>query len=482
MTRTLAIDVGTSSVKAAVIVDGAVVASVDHAHPLSSPRPGWVEQDPGDWWDGTVATIARLNRDAALTDLDALAVTGQMQDLICLDGAGRPLRPAILYSDSRAVVEHDELVTRFGDRWSEVVGSAPDASNVAAKWSWLQRHEPDTVSACAVALFGGHSLVVHRLTGAGMCDPTTAASTALSDLVGGTWWGELVDALAIPVPPLQPVTTVHRLQAAAAKTLGLPSGLPVVHANGDAVATTLGLLGTERNRPYAYLGTSGWVAVAASTAQRGGGVVALPGLADDHWVSAAPMPAAGAVLDWARRELLGDVDHARFDALARAQCAAAEGVLFIPHLDGTRALPEATGVLLGVRRTTTSSTVAAAVVEGIAHAVRQLLTTIVPHTDELIVCGGAARSVALRQAIADVIGCTVVEVADEHAALVGATVVAHLALGTAPPPPAGAVSMTTPDDLRQATQARSASLFDELLPTLTPILARIVGLRASAVH
>ena len=299
MTRTLAIDVGTSSVKAAVIVDGAVVASVDHAHPLSSPRPGWVEQDPGDWWDGTVATIARLNRDADLTDLDALAVTGQMQDLICLDGAGRPLRPAILYSDSRAVVEHDELVTRFGDRWSEVVGSAPDASNVAAKWSWLQRHEPDTVSACAVALFGGHSLVVHRLTGAGMCDPTTAASTALSDLVGGTWWGELVDALAIPVPPLQPVTTMHRLQAAAAKTLGLPSGLPVVHANGDAVATTLGLLGTERNRPYAYLGTSGWVAVAASTAQRGGGVVELPGLADDHWVSAAPMPAAGAVLDWA---------------------------------------------------------------------------------------------------------------------------------------------------------------------------------------
>ena len=304
----------------------------------------------------------------------------------------------------------------------------------------------------------------------------------MSDLVGGTWWGELVDALAIPVPPLQPVTTVHRLQAAAAKTLGLPSGLPVVHANGDAVATTLGLLGTERNRPYAYLGTSGWVAVAASTAQRGSGVVELPGLADDHWVSAAPMPAAGAVLDWARRELLGDVDHARFDALARAQCAAAEGVLFIPHLDGTRALPEATGVLLGVRRTTTSSTVAAAVVEGIAHAVRQLLTTIVPHTDELIVCGGAARSVALRQAIADVIGCTVVEVADEHAALVGATVVAHLALGTAPPPPAGAVSMTTPDDLRQATQARSASLFDELLPTLAPILARIVGLRASAVH
>ena len=57
MTRTLAIDVGTSSVKAAVILDGAVVASVDHAYPLASPAPGWVEQDPDDWWDGTVATI-----------------------------------------------------------------------------------------------------------------------------------------------------------------------------------------------------------------------------------------------------------------------------------------------------------------------------------------------------------------------------------------------------------------------------------------
>ena len=167
MTRTLAIDVGTSSVKAAVILDGAVVASVDHAYPLATPHPGWVEQHPDDWWDGTVATIMQLSREEDPASLDALAVTGQMQDLICLDAEGRPLRPAILYSDSRAVVEHDELVARFGDRWGEVVGSAPDASNVAAKWCWLQRHEPNTVAACAMALFGGHSLVVHRLTGSG---------------------------------------------------------------------------------------------------------------------------------------------------------------------------------------------------------------------------------------------------------------------------------------------------------------------------
>ena len=256
----------------------------------------------------------------------------------------------------------------------------------------------------------------------------------------------------------------------------------MLHANGDAVATTLGLLGTERNRPYAYLGTSGWVAVAEWTARRGSGVVELPGLSDDHWVSAAPIPAAGAVLDWARRELLGGVGHASFDALASAQCAAAGGVLFIPHLDGTRAMPDATGLLLGLRRTTASSTIAAAVVEGLAHAVRQLLSMVASGTDELIVCGGAARSAALRQAIADVVGCTVVELADEHAALIGATVVAHLALGAEPPALGEAMSVTTPDDVRQAVQARSASLFDEVLPTLAPTLSRIVGLRAGPIR
>ena len=89
---------------------------------------------------------------------------------------------------------------------------------------------------------------------------------------------------------------------------------------------------------------------------------------------------------------------------------------------------------------------------------------------------------ALRQAIADVVGCTVVELADEHAALIGATVVAHLALGAEPPALGDAMSVTTPDDVRQAVQARSASLFDEVLPTLAPTLSRIVGLRAGPIR
>lgn len=465
MTRILAIDAGTSSIKVAVLDDGVVVASAERSHPIAAPRAGWVEQHPDAWWDATVDAVGHL-RDRALDALEAVAVTGQMQDLICLGHDGRVLRPAILYSDRRAAAEHDELCRELGGRWPAAVGATPDPSNVAAKWRWLTGRQPDVVAACRLVLFGAHSFLVHRLTGDPTCDPTTAATTGLYDIGGGTWWPEIVERIAIPVPTLSVVTATRPLLPAAAAVLGLTPGLPVVHANGDAVATTVGLVGSELDRPYVYLGSSGWAAMATDSPRPAPGVVVLPGLGPDHWVSAAPMPAAGLVLDWARDVLLGGVDGARFDELAGATCAAASDVLFVPHLDGTREAPDAAGALVGLRRSTTPSVIAAAVVEGLGHAVRQLLRAVAPRASHVALCGGAARSAALRRAIADVTGCPVDEVGDEHAALAGAGVAAHLALGVSPPRTHPRRTIEQPDPGRHEAHSRTASRYDRLCPTL----------------
>lgn len=468
MTRILAIDAGTSSIKVAVLDDGVVVASAERGHPIAAPRAGWVEQHPGAWWDATVAAVGELGRlgDSDLGAIDAVAVTGQMQDLICLGDDGRVLRPAILYSDSRAAAEHAELCRELGGRWPAAVGATPDASNVAAKWRWLAGYEPDVVASCRHVLFGAHSFLVHRLTGDSTCDPTTAATTGLYDIGGGTWWPEIVERIAIPVPTLSLVTATRPLLPAAATALGLAPGLPVIHANGDAVATTVGLVGSELDRPYVYLGSSGWAAMATDSPRPAPGVVVLPGLGPDHWVSAAPMPAAGLVLDWARDVLLGGIDGVQFDGLAGPTCAAAAGVLFVPHLDGTREAPDAAGALVGIRRSTTPSVIAAAVVEGLGHAVRQLLRAVAPRASHVALCGGAARSAALRRAIADVTGCAVDEVGDEHAATTGAAWAAHLALGVSPPGTQSRRTIEQPDPGRHDTHSRTAFRYDQLCPTL----------------
>src|SRR5207237_6993750 len=94
------LDVGTSSVKGLLVSpdDGRVLARAEVAHALSTPRPGWAEQDPEAWWEGAQAVLAALGRAGEIT---AIGLTGQMHGLVTLDAGGRVLRPAMLWNDGR---------------------------------------------------------------------------------------------------------------------------------------------------------------------------------------------------------------------------------------------------------------------------------------------------------------------------------------------------------------------------------------------
>ncbi|MEM8620289.1 MAG: FGGY family carbohydrate kinase [Actinomycetota bacterium] len=467
---TLAIDVGSTNAKVGIVHDGTVVAHASTPVDTSTSGPdGAMEQDADQWWSAVSAAIRALPADDR-SSIDAVAVTGQMQDLLCIGADGRPVRSVVLYSDTRAAAEADELGTEV-DGWADEVGRPPDATSVGAKWRWLQRHEPQTVAATDVVVFGGAAEIVRRLTGVARCDHTVASTTGLYHATDRRWWDPIISTLQLPASPLDDGRP-HAVNGAVADTLGLPTTARVVLAPGDAVATTLGIVGTSPDRPYAYLGTSGWVA-ASTTTMPTSNAFALPGLRQDHWVAAAPMIAAGATVDWARAVLLGDIDHDELDRLTSGVCAAASGVLALPHLDGQR-LPEADATarvaLVGMGRSTTRATIGAAVLEGVAHALRQLTTLVAPGdgTDgELLVCGGGSRSDSWCQAIADVTGRTVIRTDDEHASLIGAA----LAADGATAPSVGSDNSFIPDAARHGCHQTVAPAFDDLGPALAPITA-----------
>lgn len=486
MTTVLAIDVGTSTVKAAVVVDGRVEAVAEHSLSVDHRANGQVEQHPDDWWNATVAAVKTLASSTAHR-VDAIAVTGQMQDLIALNASGRPVRPAVLYADTRATTEHGELQARLGSAWSDAVGAAPDATNLAAKWRWLHRHEPHCTAATTMVLVGAHAAVAHRLTGVAASDPTTAATTGLYHLTEGTWWEPACTADApavppIPLPPLMaPTQVMGTVVGEAAAELGLPEGTPVVLATGDAVATTLGVVGTAVDVPYAYVGTSGWVAVATDAPRPGPGVIVLPGLDRDHWISTAPLITGGAAIDWVRTTLLGDVDHEVFDQLAASTCAAEDGVVLWPHLDGLRSpQPDAlaTGVMVGVRRSTTGATIAAAALEGVAHALRAIAQAVTPDTGDLALCGGVSRSGVMTQVLADVTGRTVHRVVDEHAAVRGGALCAHGALGAPPFTAADRLATCVPRPPQRRAHERLAPVFDALAGALGTTFASLADVRS----
>ena len=147
-----AVDVGTSSVKALVVGhDCRTLGRGTAGIATRRPGPDQVEQDPADWWAAAVAALNACG--PVLSGVRALALTGQMQDLICL-GANEVLRPAILYSDARAGAEHDEISAELGDEWARCTDNEPDATSLPGKLRRVSRDEPRTVAATTALLFG----------------------------------------------------------------------------------------------------------------------------------------------------------------------------------------------------------------------------------------------------------------------------------------------------------------------------------------
>src|SRR5688500_11191422 len=135
------LDVGTTGVKAvAISSDGDVLGVAEEGYPLSTPQPGWSEQEPDDWVRAAERTLASLDADAP-----AIGLSGQMHGLVALGEDDRPLRPAILWNDQRTGAECAEIEEQVGlDRLIALTGNRALTGFTAPKLLWLRSHEPET--------------------------------------------------------------------------------------------------------------------------------------------------------------------------------------------------------------------------------------------------------------------------------------------------------------------------------------------------
>src|SRR6185503_21330306 len=147
MPTLIGVDVGTSGTRAlAVTTEGELVAEATRPHELLTPRPGWTEQDPGQWWEAAKAVLAEVAND----DVVGLGLTGQMHGSVFLDAAGEVIRPALLWNDQRTAAECDEITERVGsDRLLEIAGNPALTGFQAPKILWLRNNEPDAYARVA---------------------------------------------------------------------------------------------------------------------------------------------------------------------------------------------------------------------------------------------------------------------------------------------------------------------------------------------
>ena len=202
MGAVVGIDVGTSAVKAiAVGEDGTVFERREISYPLSTPRPGWSEQDPEDWWRATEQALDGL----VDGEISGIGLSGQMHGLVTLDASDAVIRPAILWNDQRTQAECEEIEARVGlDRLIELTGNRALTGFTAPKLLWLRRHEPDAYARIAHVLLP-KDYVRLRLTGERAIDVADASGTLLLDVAGRRWSSEVVAALELDPAWLPPV-------------------------------------------------------------------------------------------------------------------------------------------------------------------------------------------------------------------------------------------------------------------------------------
>ena len=438
------VDSSTQSTKVVLrrLDDGEAVAEARAPHPMTQPPVS--EQDPEAWWLALVEAFGGLG--SATDDVVAIAVSGQQHGLVVLDAAGRPIRPAKLWNDTTSAPQADRLVAELGaERWAEACGVVPVPSITVTKLAWLADHEPDTVAEIATILLP-HDYLTWRLSGRATTDRGDASGTGWWDPATGAYVPHLLDAagagrdLGRCLPEvLGPTEVAGTITAEAASALGLSGGVVVGPGSGDNMAAALGL-GLRRGELAMSLGTSGTVfAVAEQPSRDPSGLVAGFADANGAYLPLACTLNATKVTDMIGSTLgLGHAELAQL-ALSPETRPGSGGVAVVPWFDGERTpnLPDATGMITGLRPGTTRADLARAAHEGVLCNLLEAadaLAAVSPGVDvgrgELRLVGGGARSVAYQQILADLHQGPVRVPEDDEAPATGAAVqAAAVALG-----------------------------------------------------
>jgi xylulokinase len=430
MTRLVGLDVGTSSVKGiAIDGDGEVLGVAERGYPLSTPRPGWSEQDPDDWWRGSAEVLEELDAASAA----GIGLSGQMHGLVALDGGDRPLRPAILWNDGRTQAQCDEIEERIGfSRLVELTGNRALAGFTAPKLLWLAEHEPDVYSRIEHILLP-KDYVRLRLTGEHAIDVADASGTLLFDVAARGWSSEVVSALGIDSSWLP---SVFESPSVAGITHG---GVPVAAGAGDQAAGALGVGVVAEGGPASVvLGTSGVVFAALDHYAHDpeARVHAFCHAVPSAWHVMGVMLSAAGSLQWLRETVGGSYDELLGGAAAWEP--GVEGLLFAPYLAGERtphADAGARGAFAGLSLRHDRGALARAVLEGVAFGLRDALDLVEdlggrPRVGR--VSGGGARSDLWLEIVASVLEMPLEATVVDEGAAYGAALLAGVAAGVWP--------------------------------------------------
>lgn len=426
----LAHDIGTSGNKATVFSeDGQLIKSCTEPYGCNYFNTVCAEQDPDDWWNAVVVSTKKILQIVPAKDIAAVSFSGQMMGCLCVDKLGRPLHPAVIWADTRAAEEADQLATQIShERFFRLTGAQNSPSFAIQKLAWIKNNIPDIYKK-TYKMVSAKDYIILRLTGIIATDYSDAAGTGAFNISKFEWSDEIIDALGLSKDKFADVyPSIHvagGVTAEAAALTGLLQGTPVVMGGGDASCAAVGAGCVEEGDAYCILGTSSWVSFAKKTPyfDEKMQITNWPSLIPGWFNPNGTMQAAGVAYEWMKDTMCeGEVMRAKAEGgsvyeLINKQIvdapAGCRGLMFLPYLLGERAPrwnPNARACFIGLKKEHTHGEICRSVLEGVIFNLNAILDIYkkVQDISKLTVIGGGSKSPEWRQMMADIFNADII--------------------------------------------------------------------------
>ncbi|MFT3872179.1 MAG: glycerol kinase GlpK [Nocardioides sp.] len=450
----LAIDAGTTGVTAVIVTDEGTIAVKGYQEFTQNfPRPGWVEHEPEEIWQATLAATREALASYDASQLRAVGITNQRETIALWDREtlASPRR-AIVWQDRRTAdiclglreAGHEERV-------AEVTGLRLDPYFSATKLTWLRENEPHTwalVESGRYALGTVDSYLIARMSRGTwhVTDVSNASRTLLFDLAAGDWSDEMCELFGVPRDALPELVPSWGEIATTDPATFCDLSLPIAGIAGDQQSALFGQTCLDPGDSKCTYGTGSFILTNTGTTVRHSQAGLLSTAA---WRSPDGVPTyaeegsifvTGAAVQWLR-DGLQIIGSARETQALASSVPDSGDVVFVPALTGLGAPhwdPQARGLIIGLTRGTTRAHLVRATLEAITFEVRDVLATM-QLGDTLRVDGGAAANDLLCQIQADQLGVPVERPKIVETTALGAAFLAGLGVGV----------WGSPDDLRR---------------------------------
>ncbi len=451
----IAIDSGTQSVRAIMFdANGNEISGAqEELEPYFSNKPGWAEQDPGDYWSKLCVVTNKIMKKASVDPalIAGVGLTSQRTTFIAVDKKGSPLRPAIVWLDQRTV-ETPPTLSFAGKAVFTIpgIGSLLNYVRKNSKYLWMKINEPELYRKTAKFLLIT-GWFVKKLTGEFRESKGMVNTLWPIDLKHFRWYTSNVIFEAFGLLPRHLPELCDQDQVlgvitpSAAQETGLPEGLPVVVGGGDKQSELLGAGGSDPGAGVISFGTGTSLEIMSRkyVSDRSWRYFAWPGAIPDTWSIETYINRGFWMVTWFKNEFgyrelkiaqkRGIAPEAVLDELIESVPPGSMGLMLQPHWSPLPDSKYAKGSIIGFGDVHTRAHIYRAILEGLGYELRRLYDAVSAGTGiilkELRVGGGGSRSDAAVQIAADIFNLPVSRVGTSETCALGAAINTAVATG-----------------------------------------------------